>query len=85
MMIIWSLVALAAIVAIWDSIRRYLKVKRDVPRPLSEEERKLCARIIDSGLGQPWICRKAVETGECECLPCKKLEKAKADDLPLSV
>jgi hypothetical protein len=58
-----------------DSVIRYARVEKRDPVPLTDQERMHCCRIIDAGTGLPWICRKAVETGECPCLPCEMLER----------
>jgi hypothetical protein len=78
MVIFWSvLIGSALLVALITSIVSFRKAGRHEPRPLTNEDRALCARIIDAGLGRPWICRKAVDRGECPCLPCPMLEKAR--------
>ena len=77
MIIIWSILGLALIIALVDSVVRYIRIKKGDPKPLNDEERMLCAKILDSGIGKPWICRRAVDSGKCPCLPCDKLEQAK--------
>ncbi len=59
----------------------YKKVEKHVPQPLSAEDRKLCAKIVDGNLDYPRICSRAVDTGECPCLPCEKLEKVRRGEL----
>ena len=81
MIVIWSLLGLVAIILLVSSYMLFNRVNRQNPKPLDQNEQNICARIVDEGLGQPWICRKAVDTGECPCLPCEKLEKAKQGKL----
>jgi hypothetical protein len=68
-----------------DSVIRYARVEKHDPVPLTDQERMLCCRIIDAGLGRPWICRKAVDTGECPCIPCELLERVKVKNTLTSV
>jgi hypothetical protein len=46
-------------------------------KPLTEEERGICQRLIQEGKAFPFVCRQATKTGKCICLPCTKLEQAK--------
>jgi hypothetical protein len=46
-------------------------------KPLTQEEIELCRGIVEKGKGYPWMCRHAVKTGKCACLPCDKLDKEK--------
>ena len=78
MAIFWSvLIGAALAAALVEAAVRYRKTERHQPGPLSPEDRDLCARIIDAGRGRPWICRRAVDRGECPCLPCSLLDKAR--------
>ena len=81
MMIVVTVLSIAVIGLLIHSFVLYSKIKQGLPRPLSDEERMICERIIDAGIDNPWICRQAVETGKCTCLPCKKLERAKRDEI----
>lgn len=47
-------------------------------KPLKDEEVDLCRRIVAERKGYPWVCRWAVRHKACPCLPCKKLEEARA-------
>jgi hypothetical protein len=55
----------------------YYKLAVPNRKPLSEEERKICAQIVRKGKGYPFVCRQAVKIGQCPCLPCARLEKKK--------
>ena len=55
----------------------YYKLALPNMKPLSEDERSLCRRIVEKGQGFPWMCKHAVKTGKCACQPCDKLEKEK--------
>lgn len=77
MAILISVIGLTVVVALLDSAIRYAKVEKHALKPLNDQERALCARIVDRGVGHPWICRKAVDTGQCPCLPCARLDKEK--------
>ena len=81
MMVVITVLVVAVVALIVQSLYLYSKVKQGKPQPLSEEERAICALIVDKNIDHPWICRKAVETGECTCLPCEKLEKAKRHEI----
>jgi len=48
-------------------------------KPLSEEERQICARFVKEGKAYPFMCRRAVKTSQCACLPCKKLDEAREE------
>jgi hypothetical protein len=75
MMIIVSLLALSLLVALIESFYRYTHVEQHALRAMSDVQISACERIIDRGTGLPWICRRAVGSGECPCLPCEKLER----------
>ena len=77
MIVVLSMAGMLLFITFADSVIRYARVEKHEPAPLTDQERALCCRIIDAGLGLPWICRKAVDTGECPCLPCEMLERAK--------
>ena len=77
MAILFTVVGLCVVVALLDSIIRYRKAEKHAPQPLSDRERDLCAKIMDRGVGRPWICRRAVDSGQCPCLPCARLQKEK--------
>jgi hypothetical protein len=83
MMILWFFAGAAAAALLVDGIWRYRRRRKGKPQPLSETDREYCARIIDTDLGTAWICRHAVDSGECPCLPCPLLEKAKEGKLTL--
>jgi hypothetical protein len=42
-------------------------------QPLSVQDQEICQDIVVAGQGYPWICRRALKTGECPCFPCAKL------------
>jgi hypothetical protein len=42
-------------------------------QPLSVQDLEICRDIVDARLGYPWICRRALKTGECACYPCERL------------
>lgn len=77
MAIIWGSIGLVLLAVLIDSVQRYKKAERHELKALTESEKLLCAQIVDESLSKPWICRKAVDSGECPCLPCVQLERAK--------
>ena len=42
-------------------------------QPLSIQDLEICRDIVSARQGYPWICRRALKTGECPCYPCAKL------------
>ena len=42
-------------------------------QPLSIQDLEICRDIVYARQGYPWICRRALKTGECACYPCEKL------------
>ena len=42
-------------------------------QPLSVQDLEICRDIVAARQGYPWICRRALKTGECACFPCEKL------------
>ena len=42
-------------------------------QPLSIQDLEFCRAIMSARQGYPWICRRALKTGECPCYPCEKL------------
>jgi hypothetical protein len=42
-------------------------------QPLSVQDLEICRDIVDARRGYPWICRRALKTGECACYPCERL------------
>jgi hypothetical protein len=42
-------------------------------QPLSVQDLEICGDIVAARQGYPWICRRALKTGECACYPCEKL------------
>ena len=42
-------------------------------QPLSIQDLEVCRDIVAARQGYPWICRRALKTGECACYPCEKL------------
>ena len=42
-------------------------------QPLSIQDLEFCRDIVSARQGYPWICRRALKTGECPCYPCEKL------------
>ena len=42
-------------------------------QPLSVQDLEVCQDIVGARQGYPWICRRALRTGECACYPCEKL------------
>ncbi|HCM26728.1 MAG TPA: hypothetical protein DIC34_09325 [Treponema sp.] len=86
MYIFWSTIIgmiLAAMLA--HSLYLFAKVHRNAPVKLNGVEALLCARIIDAGLGKPFICRKALKDKSCPCRPCLLLDKAKEGKLAFPV
>jgi hypothetical protein len=82
MLLFWtSIVGIALVVALADSLARYARAGRSAARELSAEDRRLCGYVIANGLGRPWICRRAVDRGRCSCLPCRLLEEARDGSL----
>lgn len=78
MFILWSTVAvIAALAVVLDSLVRYARTEKHELTELTVEEQGLCAQVVSRGLARPLICRKAVQTGSCPCLPCEALEKAR--------
>jgi hypothetical protein len=75
MALIVALVTLLGLVALADAVVRYRRTVFHEPAVLTADQRAACARIVDAGLGRPWICRKAIDQGACPCLPCDKLER----------
>lgn len=47
-------------------------------QPLSVQDLEICRDIVAAREGYPWICRRALKTGECPCHPCEKLLVARA-------
>jgi hypothetical protein len=47
-------------------------------KPLTEEDRSLCEKLVKEGKAFPFMCRQAVKRGACPCQPCTKLENRKA-------
>jgi hypothetical protein len=47
-------------------------------KPLTEEEVEICMQIVKQGKGYLYVCKWAIKHKKCPCLPCKKLEEAKA-------
>jgi hypothetical protein len=41
-------------------------------QPLSVQDLEICRDIVAARQGHPWICRRALNTGECACYPCEK-------------
>ena len=66
-----------------DSIWRYRRKPKGTPQPLSEEDKEYCARIVDTDLGTAWICRSAIDNGQCASMPCPLLQKAKDGKITL--
>lgn len=75
MALIVALVTLLGLVALADAVVRYRRTVFHEPAVLTTDQRAACARIVDAGLGRPWICRKAIAEGKCPCLPCHNLEQ----------
>ena len=46
-------------------------------QPLSIQDMERCREIVSGRQGYPWICRRALKTGECPCYPCEKLPVAR--------
>ena len=40
---------------------------------LSVQDLEICRDIVAARQGYPFICRRALKTGECACYPCEKL------------
>jgi len=82
MFLFWTSIAgVVLLVALVDSLARYTRVKRHAAKELTVEDLRLCSYVIDSGLGRPWICRRAVDRGRCACLPCELLDRARDGSL----
>jgi hypothetical protein len=82
MFIFWTSIAgVVLLAALADSLARYARVKRRAPKELTAQDRRLCSYVVDNGLGNPWICRRAVDRGRCACLPCELLDGARDGSL----
>jgi hypothetical protein len=46
-------------------------------RPLSPTDLALCAQIVRERKGIVWVCRNALQTGQCPCRPCAALTEAR--------
>ena len=46
-------------------------------KPLTDEEIKLCEKIVRERKNYPWVCKTTLKYRKCPCLPCKKLEDEK--------
>lgn len=55
----------------------YYKLAIPNMKPLLKEELNVCKKIIKQKQGYPFVCKNALKTGKCPCLPCKKLNKYK--------
>ena len=84
MAILLSFVATVGITIFVAAVIRYKRTTFTAPVALSEEQQAACARILDSGLGRAWVCRKALEDGECTCIPCHNLDKEMKGELALT-
>ena len=42
-------------------------------QPLSIQDLEICRDIVAARQGYPFICRRALKTGECARYPCEKL------------
>ncbi|NBC28393.1 MAG: hypothetical protein GVY29_00195 [Spirochaetes bacterium] len=73
--IIVALISLLGLLALIDAVVRYRRTVFHDPVELTPEQRAACSRIVDAGLGRPWICREAIDRGTCPCLPCDNLER----------
>jgi hypothetical protein len=79
----WTIGGAALLFFLIYSISLYRRVDQGECKELTGEEIRLCAKIHGAGLGKPWICKRAIDSGECPCLPCSLLEKAKQDSLAI--
>lgn len=71
---------LVGLVIAWKLLIVPLLIKRlflPNAKPLTDEELRICEKIVHEGKGYPYVCRLALEYKKCGCLPCSKLEKAK--------
>ncbi len=84
MVLLWLASALLVLIGLWLAwqllIAPLLTAKLFSPnaKPLTAQEVAICARIVKEGKGYPYVCKQAVKTGRCPCLPCDKLNRAKA-------
>ena len=46
-------------------------------QPLSVQDLEVCREIVAARQGYPFICRRALKTGQCACRPCEKLLAAR--------
>ncbi len=84
MAILLSFCVLVGTTLLVDAVIRFRRTILSAPIALSQEQQAACARILDSGLGRAWVCRKALETGECGCIPCHNLDKEMNGELALT-
>ena len=84
MAILLSFCTLVGATILVDAVISFRRTIFVAPVALSEEQQAACARILDSGLGRAWVCRKALETGECGCIPCHNLDKEMKSELALT-
>ena len=73
--LIVALTSLIGLVALLDAVVRYRRTVFHDPVELTREQRAACSRIVDAGLGKPWVCRKAIDQGSCPCVPCHNLDR----------
>jgi hypothetical protein len=73
MVVIIAVVLGAFILVIVSGIICYRKFALPNMQPLSIQDLEICRDIVDTRQGYPWICRRALKTGECPCYPCEKL------------
>ena len=57
----------------------YYKLAVPAMKPLAEGDREVCRQIVQAGRGYPWVCRRALKTGQCPCQPCAKLQAQKSE------
>jgi len=68
-------IIIATTITSWLLIK-YLMVPN--AKSLTEEELKICESIVRNSRGYPFVCQWALKHKQCPCLPCKKLDEAKA-------
>ena len=84
MAILLSFCALVGATIFIDAVIRYRRTVFSAPVALSEEQQAACARILEAGLGRAGVCRKALEIGECNCIPCHNLDREMKGELALT-
>ena len=81
-MSIFSVVVIVLGVVVFLAIISWVLIKKLMEpnaKPLTEEDLKICERIVSERKGYPFVCKWALKHKKCPCLPCKRLENAKLE------